>query len=989
MRQQQEHHGLTILHKTVFLGPNVARLGACVRVVVAADIPCDSRLSEPAIGKAEEILRAMPGEDGGTALPVARRTPAGIFLEAALRLQRVHRYPVSWGQVLPLAGGVCEIAFEIARPSVAGVVAEYALLLARAALGMERRETFGEECRRFHDLLFPRARHLYRFDRQRTASRMGVYCQTGFGMHTAYMQMGQGAHARIVTPSYTVATSHLGKDLAGDKNQTHFHLLRHQLPAARQAAADSEDEAVAAAKRLGYPVVVKPLRGYKGRGVSVNLRDEGEVRAAYRLAGRIQSSVVVERYLHGDDYRLLVVGGKFTAAVKRPPPSVTGDGIHTVSRLIALANKTEQRDGLIFEPITVDEEALRVLSGQGVGLDTVPPSGRQVLIRRSASPESTTVDVTDEVHPDNRALAVAAAQACFLDVAGIDFISPGIGQSWKENGGGIVEVNAGPSIDLHMYPKEGRRRDISWHMIRSCLPARAPGRIPLVMVTGTYDKKATAGWIVNLLALLGYRTGEPAREEGGAGLLPFEGESAARVAGMLSDPRVDAGVFGISLRTLADEGAPVDRASVTVITDGHALRHEEAGAEWESSMNGRIHRLAVDIASSAVVIDGTLPALREAAAHRPPWQTGYVWQGEADTAPLEAHLAAGGWAVVCEADEAGEKWLACRRGTSRQPIARLRDLFAGASAEADAAAPPKGALTACAVALGMGLRAELLAAPLQAAWRAAGQRSTLRLDGARMPGIAACDPRQEIALERLAAWCRATPCRKLRLAVAAECETLSWLGAALRELEPLSPDWCCAGRERQAAAAMLRRLGVAEERIMLFGDVSAAWEALCLRGEDGDLAALLDADESVRNALFKADFSSPERLAQGEAPWSATELAELFDGAWVNGPASGWGVDLVVSGHEGAEAGCLAVVAGTPDDPDGVEKLENEIRYAFARGARAVAAPLVPPDLPRWHPVLVCDNAALGLERLAQASRRRSAGAPIVRSVESRAGAHE
>lgn len=984
MRQQQKHHGLTILHKTVFLGPNAARLGSCVRVVLAADIPCDSLLSESAIGKAEEILRAMPGENGTAALPAALRTPAGIFLEAALRLQRVHRYPVSWGQVLPIADGVCEIAFEIARPSVAGVVAEYALLLARAALGMERQETFDGQCRRFHDLLFPRARHLYRFDRQRTAARMGVYCQTGFGMHTAYMQIGQGAHARIVTPSYTVATSHLGKDLAGDKNQTHFHLWRRQLPAARQATADSEDEAVAAAERLGYPVVVKPLRGYKGRGVSVNLRDEGEVRAAYRLAGRIQSSVVVERYLHGDDYRLLVVGGKFTAAVKRPPPSVTGDGIHTVSRLIALANKTEQRDGLIFEPITVDEEALRVLSDQGVGLDTVPPPGNQVLIRRSASPESTTVDVTDEVHPDNRALAVAAAQACFLDVAGIDFISPGIAQSWKENGGGIVEVNAGPSIDLHMYPKEGRRRDISWHMIRSCLPARAPGRIPLVMVTGTYDKKATVGWIASLLALLGYRAGEPAQEEGGAGLLPFEGESAARVAGMLADPRVDAGVFGISLKTLADEGAPVDRASVTVITDGHALRHAEAGAEWEAGLNARVHRMAVDIASSAVVIDGMLPALREAAAHRPPWQTGYVWYGEADTAPLEAHLSAGGWAAVCEADETGEKWLAYRRGTSRLPIARLRDLSAGLPAQADAAAPLKSALTACAVALGMGLRAELLAAPLRAAWRGQGQRAALRVDGTQAPGIAACDPRQGTALARLADWCRASSCRKLRLAVAAECGTSSWLGEALRELEPLSPDWCCAGKERQAAAAMLRRQGVAEERISLFDSVPAAWEALCLRGEEGGLTALLDADESVRNALFKADFSSPERLARGEASWPATELAELFDGAWVNGPAGGWGVDAVVSGHERAEAGCLAVVAGAPDDPDGVERLENEIRRAFEHGARAVAAPLVPPDLPRWHPVLVCDNPALGLERFAQASRRRSVNSP----VESRKAPH-
>ncbi len=967
---------MNLLHQVIYSGPNIMGLRPCVRVVLGSEIsPLDS-LGEAFRVQAQALLAAALAEIH-PGLCIQSDTPAGVFLESALLLQRAHRYPAFWSQSNLLADNRCEAAFEFMRSSVVNDIVDFALTLTQVALGLKEQEALDKIGPRIHKRMAIGLLHLFSHDRMTTAARLGVPCQTGYGMPGYLVRIGQGSAAQILAAGATVATSKLGRELAGEKSLTYHFLVERGLPVARQISAHGVEEAVQAAEEIGYPVVLKPLRANRGRGVSVNLQSADAVREAYKLASEIQTRAVVERYLPGDDYRLLVVDGKFTAAVQRPPPSVVGDGAHNLQELIDLINKVERRDGVLFDPISVNDEARRLLAEQGMQLGTVPSAGQRIRFRRSASPESTTIDVTDLVHPDNRAVAVAAARACFLDVAGVDFMSPDITRSWKENGAGIVEVNAGPAVDLHMYPREGKRRDISWHVIRSRLPARSPGRIPVVMVTGRYNKQAISRWSTNLLALCGYQ-------------VVTEAAPSPEVSAFTA-PETDAGLLEMSLRTLALEGISLDRVAVTVISDEFPPSGDAGESAFIPDIAARLHCLAMDAACEAVVIDGSSAALRLVAQRRPAWQVGYIWRikGDADDAPLMQHIHAGGWAVVAEADAGGDLWIKLWRGNEQRAIARMADVFRDAKPENGLYAQQREAMLACAALVGMGVAAEVLAAPLRAAALAHSHLSTLVVYPGQQPALASLDLRDRISLSRLAAFAGAGQCAQPWLVLPAERDILESVGTLCQEFDKLKPYWCVAGENRALTDGLLELLnqrGVPAWRILTFANVETAWEALQSQAPAGDLIALLSSDEILRRRLCR-EYRQPRKDAPApDSLWSATELAHQFDGTWVNGARWGWGVNDIAWGAEGASNGGMAVIDGVPDDLAGLEQVERNILRAFERGAATVIAPMVPPGLPRWQGVLVCDAPARGLERLACAARRRFAGAAVALSGDDSAG---
>lgn len=945
-------------------------LRPCVRVVLGgATSPLDS-LGEAFRAQAEALLAAALAEYHPD-LRIQSDTPAGVFLEVALLLQRAHRYPVFWSRSNILADNRCEAAFEHMRSSVVDDIVGFALTLVRVALGLEERDTLDKISRYIHKRMSIGLLHLFAHDRMVTSARLGIPCHAGYGMPGYLVRIGQGAAAQILAAGATVATSKLGREIAGEKNLTYRFLLERGLPVARQVTVHGAEEAVRAAAEIGYPVVLKPLRANRGRGVSVNLQNADAVRLAYKLSSEIQTRAVVERYLPGDDYRLLVVGGKFTAAAQRPPPSVVGDGVHNLQELVSLANKIERRDGVLFDPIDVNAEALRLLAEQGMQLgleldrDKVPPAGLRIFFRRSASPASTTIDATDRVHPDNKAVAVAAARACFLDVAGVDFMSPDIARSWKENGAGIVEVNAGPAVDLHMFPMEGKRRDISWHAIRSRMTAHSPGRIPIIMVTGRYNKQAISRWSANLLALCGYQVATE--------VAPSPEASA------FTDPETDAGLLEMSLRTLAQEGIALDRVAVTVISDEFPPSGDAGESAYIPDVAARLYRLAMDVACEAVVIDGADAALRQAAQRRPAWQVGYVWSMKADDAPLERHIQAGGWAVVSEADESGDLWIKLWRGSERRAIVRMADIFHDAKPENGLYAQQREAMLACAAVIGMGVQAETLAAPLRAAALEPTRFSTLVVRLEQQPALATLDPRDRLSRNRLTAFVEAGHGMRPWLVLPEERDVLENAGALCREFDKLQPYWCVAGGNRALADELLQG-GVPARRILAFADVETAWEALQSQAQTDDLIALLSADEILRRSLCRECRQPRTDARVFDGLWEAGELAQQFDGAWVNGARRGWGVNDIAWGAEGASNGGMVVIDGAPDDSDSLAQVEKNILRAFERGAAGVVAPMVPLDLPRWQAVLVCDVPARGLERLARAARRRFAGAAVALS---------
>gem|GEM_PF-3707770 len=959
----------------VYRGPNVVALRACARLVAEEEADDAAPLTDGLRATALQLLNALPCRpENRRQQPFAADTAAAFVVEVALALQVMLDCHVFWGETRRLDAARHELAFDVMRPTAAREIALCALALLDAARATASAADLAAAFAAMRAEMSLRLRHFVLDDRKRTAARLGIERCSGYGLHYSFLRLGHGHRTRLLAPGYTDATPYLSREIAGDKNDAYNILVALGLPVARQLVASSESKAVAAARGIGFPVVVKPQRGNRGRGVSVNLRDEEAVRQAYPHATNINSDVVVEQYLLGDDYRLLVIGGKFAAALRRPPPGVVGDGSATVAALIEQTNAMPIRDDIFLNRITLDAEVLRTLESQGLDLDAVPAAGRQVLVRRAATPESMVEDVTDSVHPDNRAAAELAAQACCgLDVSGVDFISSDIAVSWKTNRGGIVEVNAGPGVDLHMFPQSGRARDISFRMIRSRVAARTAGRIPTVMVTGRHDKRPAAQWVANLLALLGYRPGlvDP------AATAPlsyyYESKVAATIHVMLADRNVGAGIFDISLRDLAQDGVPIHYPDVVVLTD-------DLPPDWDADAGpdllARLHRLAVDIACTAVVVDGRKPGLRAASASRPAWQVGYIWLGEPklDLAPLETHLAKGGWAVVEEFDAHAQAWIVLRQGDAHHPLARIDALHWESADDMNS----KATLIACATAIALGASATTLERGVHAAAYRCEQTSSLMIDPCHAPWLAACDPRDAVGLRRLALVADGGDAKRKLWSVMsaypwAEADAMS----VLRGLEAPQTHWCCIGPAGAALAHLFAAAGVAPERIATFPNLERARASLLARAAQQDIVALIEMNPAERFRWCPLDMGAPlpplvEHPSAASAVWQAADLARICDGFWVSGPRSGWGVDALAYDHETELAGKLVAVPGSAVDDGheaGIAALEERVRQAFIRGAAAVVAPLLPVDLPRWRHILVCDDVDLGMERLMRLGR--------------------
>ena len=253
---------------------------------------------------------------------------------------------------------------------------------------------------------------------------------------------------------------------------------------------NSEEQAVEAARRLGGAVVVKPCDANQGKGVSLNLHGDEEVRQAYRLASCYSSRVMVEEYIVGRHYRLLVVGGKLVAAARRLPAMVTGDGVHTIAELIEIENRNPRRGRGHARPQTrlkVDAVALAVLAKQGKTLEDRPKPGERVLLRENAnlSTGGSAWDVTFKVHPFNAALAERAASIIGLDIAGVDLVTPDLKLPLETGKGALIEVNAAPGLRMHLYPSRGRGSNVARAVVDSLFPGGDNGRIPVISVTGT------------------------------------------------------------------------------------------------------------------------------------------------------------------------------------------------------------------------------------------------------------------------------------------------------------------------------------------------------------------------------------------------------------------------------------------------------------------------------------------------------------------------
>ncbi len=389
------------------------------------------------------------------------------------------------------------------------------------------------------------------------------------------VQLGQGVHAKRIRATMTSATSAIAVDIASDKDLTTRLLGAAGLPVPKQESVRSADQAVAMARRIGFPVVVKPLDGNHGRGVCLNLTDDEAVREAFTIAEEQsrRGTVVVESFVTGKDYRCLIIDGRLAAVAERVPAHVVGDGTSTVQQLVDLTN-ADPRRGVghekVLTRIKIDKAATELLETHGHSLDSVPDAGEQVKLTLTGnmSTGGISIDRTFEAHPENIEIAEEAARMIGLDIAGIDFICPDITEPVRETGGAICEVNAAPGFRMHTHPTIGDPQFISKPVVDMLFPPGAPARIPIVAVTGTNGKTTTSRMISHIFKGLGRKVGMTSTDGVviDERLLIRADASGPRSARMvLQNPRVDFAVFEVARGGILREGLGYERNDVAVV----------------------------------------------------------------------------------------------------------------------------------------------------------------------------------------------------------------------------------------------------------------------------------------------------------------------------------------------------------------------------------------------------------------------------------------
>ena len=407
-------------------------------------------------------------------------------------------------------------------------------------------------------------------------------------------------------------------------------------------------------KRIGYPVVLKPLAGNHGRGVSINLKTGDEIEAAFDKAREHGRNVIVESFVEGHDHRILVVNGELVAASKRVPGHVVGDGKHTIGQLVDTVNEDPRRGvghEKVLTRLELDHQADRLLENLGYEHKTIPQDGEIVYLRKTAnlSTGGTAIDVTDTIHPDNREMAIRTIKAIGLDIGGVDFLTKDITESFREAGGGICEVNAGPGFRMHVAPSEGTPRDVAGPVLDMLFPPDSPSSIPIAAVTGTNGKTTTSRMLAHILKMRGLTVGLTSTD--GVyidGQLSVPGDMTGPVSAkmILRDPSVDAAVMEVARGGMLRGGLGFQTCNVACCLNVAADHLGLKGIDTLEQL-AEIKRVPIEVADDAAVLNADDPLCLQMADYTDAETLCYVTMNPGH--PLvKQHIRAGGQAFVLE-----------------------------------------------------------------------------------------------------------------------------------------------------------------------------------------------------------------------------------------------------------------------------------------------------------------------------------------------------
>ncbi|RDB44225.1 cyanophycin synthetase [Halomonas sp. DQ26W] len=573
---------MNILDHRALRGPNYySRYPA---IFMRLDIgELEERPSDTVPGIAERITELLPtlyehrcsvGRAGGFLERLERGTWAGHVVEhVAIELQNLIGFSVGYGKTVDsYETGIYNVVYRY-RDEACGLAAgvEAVDIVARLFNGDEIDiPTVVSRLKQVRDahMLGPSTASIVD-----AAKRRGIPCAR-LDENSSYVQLGHGCRQQRIQATVTCRTSLISHGIADDKHWTKQVLGEAGIPVPRGHICHSIDEALEAALDIGYPVVVKPLIGNHGRGVSTDITDEPALREAFTIAFRHNSTVMVESFVKGEDHRLLVVNGKLVAAARRRPAHVVGDGEATLQTLIDRENRDPRRgighENLLTQ-IQLDEHSHRLIAQHNLTLESVITKGEVIYLKSTAnlSTGGTATDVTDDVHPDVKYTAERIARLIGLDIIGIDLLAETLTIPLDEQSAAVVEVNAGPGFRMHISPTHGTGRDVGQHVIEMLFPdSEDTGRIPIVAVTGTNGKTTTVRLISHLLRQAGRSVGTAC-----TGAIEIDNHTIMRgdysgpqaAATVLREPTVEYAVLEVARGGIMRRGLGFDECQVGVL----------------------------------------------------------------------------------------------------------------------------------------------------------------------------------------------------------------------------------------------------------------------------------------------------------------------------------------------------------------------------------------------------------------------------------------
>ena len=670
---------MRILDRSVYVGPSLYAHFPVIRLELdleALEQWPTARLGDPFI---DALLKALPGlqehgcsygEPGGFVRRMREDegTWLGHVLEhVAIELQNVAGEQVTFGKTRGAGrDGVYTVVYEYAQKEEGIEAGELAMRLLCSLLPDEIRPERSvpegwvwniarDDYIRYAQrrALGPSTMSLVRAAEDRDIPWMRMNEQS-------LVQLGHGKYQQRIQATVTGKTSHIAVELASDKEETNKILASLGLPVPRQELAQNEEAAIKAARRMGFPVVTKPYNGNHGRGISIRLTTDEEVRAGFLMAKEHSRTVIVETFVEGDDHRLLVVNGELIAATRRTPGHVVGDGVHTVKELVDEVNEDPRRGvghEKVLTRLILDSQAEMMLTRQDFTEASIPPAGQIVSLRSTAnlSTGGTATDVTDVIHPDNRDMATRAIRAIGLDVGGVDFLSPDITESYRTVGGAICEVNAAPGFRMHVHPSEGTPRDAAGPVIDMLFPLGTPSRVPVAALTGTNGKTTTARMLAHIAKMAGFTPGLTTTD--GVyinGQRTVEGDMTGPVATrmVLADPHIDLAVLEIARGGLLRAGMGVPFVNVGAVLN---VQSDHLGLKGIDTLEqlAEVKRILIEVARDCAVLNADDAQVVKMSAYTEAKTICYVTMNPQHMLVRE-HIRAGGRACALEAGVNGQ-----------------------------------------------------------------------------------------------------------------------------------------------------------------------------------------------------------------------------------------------------------------------------------------------------------------------------------------------